>query len=93
MPHPPEIVRAGTFLYDGTVVCDVQIVQAPFRPGSGDDEDLPDHRDDQPGPWFHIRYGSTTQRGHFGAGGGYHRTVAEAEAEVHRQVGAVEWSD
>jgi hypothetical protein len=85
-------VKTGTFVYGGSVTCDVRIVRLAIRPGSGDDEDAPEDRDDQPGPWFFVEYGSTTQRGHFSAGGGYHRTLADAEAEVHRQVRGVKWS-
>lgn len=91
MPRP-SVVKAGTFLRDGTVVCDVRIARVPFRPGSGDSEDPPEDRDDQPGMWFHVEYGSTAQRGIFNAGDGYHRTVEAAEAEITKSLGAVEWS-
>jgi hypothetical protein len=92
VPSLPDVVKTGTFVYGGSVTCDVRIVRLAIRPGSGDDEDAPEDRDDQPGPWFFVEYGSTTQRGHFSAGGGYHRTLADAEAEVHRQVRGVKWS-
>lgn len=45
-------VKRGTFLYDGTVTCDVRIVRTEMRYGSGDHDDPPEIRDDQPEPCF-----------------------------------------
>jgi hypothetical protein len=56
-------VKQGTFLYDGTVSCDVRIVRTDVRYGSGDHEDPPEVREDQPGPCFYVEWSSTTQRG------------------------------
>jgi hypothetical protein len=91
VPSLPDVVKSGTFVYGESVICDVRIVRVAIRPGSGDEEDAPEDCDDQPGPWFLVEYGATTQRGHFSAGAGYHRTLADAEADVHRQVRGVEW--
>jgi hypothetical protein len=92
MPPLPVVVKTGTFVYGGSVTCDVRIVRVAIRPGSGDYEDAPEDRDDQPGSWFRVDYGSTSQRGLFTAGGAYHHSLADAEAEVHRQVRGVKWS-
>ncbi len=34
-----QVVREGTFLYDGERLCRVRIIQVGLRPGSGDSED------------------------------------------------------
>ena len=83
--------RQGTFLYDGTVVCDVRIVRTEVRYGSGDYEDPPEEAEDQPGPWFYIEWGSTTKRGEYPAGGGGYPTIAEAMMGAEKQVGTIRW--
>jgi hypothetical protein len=82
----------GTFLYDGTVVCDVRVVQTEVCYGSGDYEDTPEVAEDRPGTCFYIEYGSTTQRGEYGGGGGGYRALNEAMDEAEKQVGRIEWS-
>jgi hypothetical protein len=68
----------GTFLYDGTVVCDLRIVRRPVRFGSGDYEDPPEIRDDLVQDTYYVEYGSTTERSVFNAGGGAHDSLRAA---------------
>lgn len=86
-------VVQGTFLYDGTITCDVRIVRSEVRYGSGDHEDSPDVRDDQPGPCFYIEWGSTTARGEYKAGGGGHSTLSDAMQAAMQQVSGLKWDD
>lgn len=73
-----EVVRTGTFLYDGAVICDLRIVRSPIRYGSGDWEDPPEIANDQELETFYVQYGSSTERGRFNAGGGGHDTLRDA---------------
>ena len=74
------LVKEGTFLYDGIVVCDVLIVHSPIRYGSGDHEDPPEIYNDLERDTFYIYYGSTTERGRYNAGGGGYPSLEEAMA-------------
>lgn len=91
-----EIVKTGTFLYDGLVTCDVMIVRGPICYGSGDDEDPPDVANDQQRETFYIWYGSTTLRGHYNAGGEARFTLQEAMEAVEAAPGignSVRWNE
>ena len=81
------VVMEGTFLYDGTVVCDLRIVRRPTRFGTGDYEDPPEFRDDLVQDTFYLEYGSTTQRGVFSAGGGGHPSLSAAMAQAEAAPG------
>ena len=50
------VVRRGTFLYAGEVVCHVRIVRSSTRFGSGDYEDPPEVRDDREEQCFYVEY-------------------------------------
>lgn len=93
--NPSEkIVATGTFLYDGTIECDLRIVFSPVRYGSGDNEDLPDIANDTVTDSYYVQYGSIAQRGSFNAGGGGYPSLAEARlaAEAAPGVGpTVRW--
>ena len=82
-----SVVRAGTFLDDGQVVCDLRIVLSPVRFGTGDYEDPPEVSDDVDQDTFYIQYGSTTSRGVFNAGGGGFPTLSAAVAHVESMPG------
>ncbi|MDQ1834851.1 hypothetical protein [Massilia scottii] len=91
-----EVVKNGTFLYDGTVSCDVRIIRSQKRPGSGDWEDPPEVADDKHGDYFYVQYGSTTVRGQFNAAGGGGATLQEAISAAQSTPGighAVQWLD
>jgi hypothetical protein len=91
-----EVVKNGTFLYDGTVVCDVRIIRSATRPGSGDCDDPSEVANDQYGEFFHVQYGSTTERAHFNSSGGFGATLEEAItlAELAPGIGnTIQWID
>ena len=85
------VVKRGTFLYGGEVTCDVRIVRRPFRPGTGDLEDSPEVALDQPGAWFEVQFGSTTERGRFSSGAGGGSSLEDAMEIVERSVDGVTW--
>ena len=92
---PQTVVKHGTFLYSGTVECDVRILHSPVRFGSGDHSDTSDIRDDLAVDTFYVEYGSTTQRGVYTAGDGGHSSISEAIASAEAALGgpgAVKWS-
>ena len=95
-PSNENIVKSGTFLYDGSVLCDVCIALSPVRFGTGDDEDSPDAGDDAEIDTYYVFFGSTTERGRYNAGGGGYSSRAEAIANVEQRPGfgpSVKWSD
>ncbi|MCM3905105.1 MAG: hypothetical protein ND866_25710 [Pyrinomonadaceae bacterium] len=63
-----EVVKVGTFLYDGTVICDIRIVKHNGRYGTGDPFDEPKFREDIEGEFYYIEFGSTVERGKFVSG-------------------------
>ncbi len=85
-----QIVREGTFLYDGERLCKVRIVRVGFRPGSGDHEDPEELREDQHGTFYRIDY-APPRCDRFGAGGGYQTTLEAAVQAVEGSVAGVEW--
>jgi hypothetical protein len=82
-----RVVRRGSFLYDGSVRCGVEIIQTDFRPGVDDDE-APG--DDAYGEFYEVRYSSPSSQTH-GAGGGWHDSLAEAVRVVESKVRDVQW--
>lgn len=54
-----QIVKEGTFLYDGTILCGVRIVLRQTRAGFGDLDDSPDIREDLDIPTFCVGVTST----------------------------------
>jgi hypothetical protein len=84
-----KVVTTGTWLYDGTVVCRVVILEEETWPGSGDREDAPD-AEDKAVRCVSVWYESPG--GEFHAGGGYYHTVEEAKRAVEKTLsGPVEW--
>jgi hypothetical protein len=81
-----RVVKRGSFLYDGSARCDVQIIQTNFRPGSADDE-AP--IEDAYGEFYEIRYSWPGQSSR--AGGGYRDSLIEAIAAVEATVKEVVW--
>mgnify|MGYP006865024446 CR=1 FL=1 len=61
MPKPGDILKVGQWSYDRRVKCRVEIQFSDIRYGSGDYEDAPEWRDDQPGGWFVLSYASPTE--------------------------------
>lgn len=81
------VVMAGSFLYDGSVECDLRIVRSPVCYGSGDYDDPTETRDDQKRETFYVHYGSTTERGTFTSRSHGFRTLEEAIANVEEHHG------
>ena len=81
-----RVAKRGSFLYDGSVRCVVEIIQTDFRPGCADDEAPVD---DAYGEFYEIRYLWTGQPSR--AGGGYCDSLAEAIAAVEATVKEVTW--
>ena len=74
------VVKEGTFLYDGTVECDLRITYSPMQFGTGEYEDAPEICEDVERDTYYLHFGSTTQRGVYTGGGGGYPTLAEAIA-------------
>jgi hypothetical protein len=82
MPSFDQCVLSGTWLYDGTVECGVEVWRRNWRPGTGDYEDPPEIRDDLEGEWYEVVF-SPTGGGRMGqARGGYHPTLEVAREHV-----------
>jgi hypothetical protein len=82
-----RVVKRGSFLYDGQVRCNVEIVKTDFRPGFEDDE-APE--DDAYGEFYEVRFFSPgAQRPT--AGGGYYDSLAEAIRGVESSVRDARW--
>jgi hypothetical protein len=82
-----NIVKEGTYLYDGTVECDIRITYSPVRYGTGDHEDPPELSEEQECDTYYLHFGSTTERGCFSAFGGGFPSLAEAIAAAERAPG------
>lgn len=84
MNKKKEIIKKGTFLYDGSVITDIQIIKTNIRYGSGVHGDEPEHRDDVEGEFYKIEFGSTTERGEFVSGSLSHTSLEEAISEAEK---------
>jgi hypothetical protein len=87
-----RLVKRGTFLYDGSVRCAVEIWQTDFRPGSGDHEDPDDIREDAHGTFFAIRYAFPGQD-RMTALGGWCDSLDAAINEVESATRDAQWID
>jgi hypothetical protein len=56
MHKPGDVLKVGYWIYNGTIKCRVEIQFSIIRYGSGDYEDQPEWRDDQPGEWYVVSY-------------------------------------
>ena len=87
-----EIVKQGTWLYAGEVVCDLRVVKSAYRYGSGDYEDEPAVREDEPGEFYYVQYGSTARRGSYPAASRCCASIEEALDEARTAThGTVVW--
>jgi hypothetical protein len=85
------VVRAGTYLYDGTVLGDLRIVRTNVRFGSGDHLDEPEVREDQPGTWFDVQNTLAGERGQFKSGILGFGTIEEALGWIEGKFAGVVW--
>lgn len=81
------VVMEGSFVYDGTIECDIRIVHSPIRYGSGDYEDPPEIADDVQCDTYYVQYGSTTARGVFTSGGMGFPSLSEAMTSAESVAG------
>lgn len=86
------LVKRGTFLYDGSVPCTVEIWQTDLRPGSGDCEDAEDLREDAHGTFFEVRYASPGED-RMTAGGGWYDSLQAAITSVRAATRDLQWND
>ena len=90
-PDDP-IVKRGTWLYAGTVLAAIRITRADWSPGSADDEDPPEHRDDREAETFNVWYESPPGSGRFPAGGGQYPSLSAAVQGAESSLGSnVDW--
>ena len=73
-----KLIMKGTFLYDSAVVCDVRICRSSFRPGTGDEDDAEEEREDREGEFYYIDYGSPVARGQYPSRSVYYGSLTEA---------------
>ena len=94
MDSDAEVIKQGTWIYAGEVVCDIRIVKHDWCYGSGDYEDDPEVRDDRQGEFYYVQYGSTTRRGEFTGLGQCCSSMEEALNEAGAKTnGTVKWND
>ena len=95
--QPNEVVvKEGTYLYDGSIKCDIRIVRSPVRYGSGDNEDFPEIENDVKIDTYYVQFGSTTERNRFNAASGAYSSLAEAVAGAEAVPGigsSVRWKE
>ena len=84
MDETKQIVKRGIFLYDGSVITDIQIIKTNIRYGTGDYEDEPEYRDDVEGEYYRIEFGSPTERGKFVSGSLSHTSLEDAISEAEK---------
>jgi len=88
------VVRTGTYLYAGTIVCDVRIVYSPIRYGSGDEHvDQPEDVIDQERDTYYLEYGGTEKRGAFISGGGRFDSIEEAMHRAEATMEGLTWQE
>ena len=84
-----EVVKAGAFLYDGLVTCDVRIVYSAIRHGSGDPVEPPEQ--DEQRDSYYLQYGGTEHRGVFIGGSGCFDTLEEAMRQAAQTFQNLVW--
>jgi len=88
------VVKAGTYLYADTIVCDVRIVYSPIRYGSGEEYvDQPEDVVDQERDTYYLQYGGTERRGAFIAGGGSFDSLEDAMRQAEATVRGLTWQE
>ena len=85
----------GSYLYDGSVSCELCIVLSLVRYGTGDYEDEADIAEDAPIEAYYLYYGSPASQAQFNSGGGGYASLADAMAGAERAPGigaTVRWA-
>ena len=78
MIHGDEIIKRGTWLYDGSVRTVVVIARGDVFLGSGDEEDPPELRDDRAMTTFRIWVESPPASGEFPTCAGQYVSLQQA---------------
>jgi len=87
---PP--VQSGTWLYAGTVPCEVRIVRHHMLCGSGDYEDPPDVADDREVECFYVLFHTPAGQPQW-VGGGAALSLAEAVSLAEKKLGStITWA-
>jgi hypothetical protein len=84
-----SVVKTGTYLYAGRVVCDVRIIHSPIRYGSGDPVEPPVQ--DEQRDSYYLQYGGTGRRDAFIGGGGCFDTLDEAMRRASETMESLTW--
>lgn len=93
MKFTGPILKQGTWLYDGEVICDLRIVRHDWYYASGDYEDPPEVREDRQVEFYYLEFAPPLKRGEF-QGGGCYESIAEALRDSARLTnGTVKWND
>ena len=85
----------GSYLYDGSVSCELCIVLSPVRYGTGDYEDEPAIAEDALIETYYVYYDSPVSQTRFNSGGGGYPSLADAMAAAERAPGigaTVRWA-
>jgi hypothetical protein len=83
------VVKTGTYLYGGKVVCDVRVLYSSIRYGSGDPVEPPVQ--DEQRDSYYLQYGGIQERGVFIGGGGCFDTLEEAMSHAAQTMEGLLW--
>lgn len=86
-----EVIRVGTWLYDGRVPAQLRIIRQEVSYGTGDYEDPPDIREDREGPCFVIHWGSPGEQDTFKSRSASYPTIEDAVGAAEAMVHTIEW--
>ena len=78
-----EVVMEGTWIYDGSIPCNLRIIKCNVLYGSGDYYDSPEIRDDKEIQCFYIQFEDMLKKGSYSDGGGF-LTLSEAINEAEK---------
>ena len=84
---PGQVVMRGSYLYDGSVSCELCIVFIPVRYGTGDYQDDPEIGEDAQIDTYYLYYTAPVSATRFNVGGGGHPSLAEAMAAAESAPG------
>ena len=86
-----ELILSGTWLYDRSEKNEVHVIKTNFKPGSGDNEDEPEVRNDQYGTFYRIHIGAYNLEKPFM--GGAYISVKEAKQYASTVCPSLNWNN
>ena len=86
-----ELILSGTWLYDGSKENEVHVIKTNFKPGTGDDEDEPEVKEDQYGIFYGIHIGTLSGKQPFM--GGAYSSVKEAKEYASTVCPSLNWNN